>query len=85
MGISWGTGMLEMRMTPILSSRNVCMHLKEIRMIRRAVTLVLLTSLGGLSPGALAVANDESPRAGEVAERASISPETECRADPGGN
>jgi len=49
-------------MTPILSSRNVCMHLKERRMIRRAVTLVLLTSLGGLRPGALAVANESAGR-----------------------
>jgi len=61
-GISWGTGMLEMRVPPILSDLDVCMPLKEILMIRRAVTFVLLTCLGGLSPGVLAVANESAGR-----------------------
>ena len=46
----------------ILSDLNVCMYLKEIRMSHRAVTFVLLTCLGGLSPGALAVANESAGR-----------------------
>jgi hypothetical protein len=54
--------MLEMRIPPILSDRNVCMHLKEILMIRRAVTVALLTCLGGLSPGPLAMANESAGR-----------------------
>jgi len=54
--------MLEMRMTPIRSDLNVCMPLKEILMIRHAVTFVLLACFGGLSPGALAVANESAGR-----------------------
>lgn len=61
-GISWGTGLLEMRMPPIRSDRNLCMPLKEILMIGRAVTVVLLTCLGGLSPGSLAMANESAGR-----------------------
>ena len=53
---------MERRMTTIRSDCNVCRPLKEIRMIRRVVTVVLLTYLGGLSPGALAVANESAGR-----------------------
>jgi hypothetical protein len=54
--------MLEMRMTPIRSDRNLCMPLKESLMICRAVTVVLLTCLGGLSPGPLVMANESAGR-----------------------
>jgi hypothetical protein len=46
----------------ILSDLNVCMHLKEIFMTRRAVTFVLLTCLADLSPGPLAMANESAGR-----------------------
>src|SRR5262249_40314555 len=44
------------------SDLNLYMHPKERRMIRRAVTVVLLTCLVGLSPGRLAVANESAGR-----------------------
>jgi hypothetical protein len=54
--------MLERRMPPIRRDLNVCMHPKELLMMRRAVTFILLTCLGGLSAGPLAVANEEAGR-----------------------
>src|SRR5437763_6217991 len=53
-------GMLEMRISPILGDFNMCMPLKERRMVRRMVIVVLVISLRSLSPGPLAVANDSA-------------------------
>jgi hypothetical protein len=49
-----------MRIPSIHSNLNMYMPLKEIGMIRPAVTFVLFICLGGLSPGPLAVANDSA-------------------------